>query len=124
VKPLLVFDGDCGFCTSAVEFVRGHLRPGADIEPWQHLDLTALGLTQVGCEQAVQYRDRDGRWSSGGRAVAEVLRESRVPWSWLGVAAKLPGLRRLVDLAYRVIAANRHRLPGGTPACQMHPGPN
>jgi hypothetical protein len=33
----------------------------------------------------------------------------------------LPGLRRLEDLAYNLIAANRNKLPGVEPYCQQYP---
>jgi predicted DCC family thiol-disulfide oxidoreductase YuxK len=32
---------------------------------------------------------------------------------------RLPGLRQLSAWGYRMVARNRHRLPGGTPACEM-----
>jgi predicted DCC family thiol-disulfide oxidoreductase YuxK len=67
----------------------------------------------------VQYRDSAGRWHSAGRAVAALLSDSRVPWSVLGRLARVPGLAWLVDRLYEVVSANRHRLPGGTPACQI-----
>jgi predicted DCC family thiol-disulfide oxidoreductase YuxK len=31
----------------------------------------------------------------------------------------LPGVRRVADVVYRAVAANRYRLPGGTPACRV-----
>jgi predicted DCC family thiol-disulfide oxidoreductase YuxK len=119
VRGLLVFDGDCAFCTSSVDFTRRRVRPPADIEPWQRLDLAALGLTEAACRQAVQYRDRDGTWTSAGRAAAELLRESPRPWSLLGRFLELPVLSWLTERLYRVVSANRHRLPGGTPACRI-----
>lgn len=56
----------------------------------------------------------------GARAIAlavAVAWRSRVPlWPW-----RVPGLPALADLAYGVVAANRHRLPGVTPFCVEHP---
>jgi len=114
-----VFDGDCAFCTSAVNVARRWITPHAEMVPWQHADLPALGLTEAICGQAVQYRDHAGRWTSAGRAIAAVLRDGPPPWSWLGRLASVPGLSRLVDRVYAWVAANRYRLPGGTPACQL-----
>jgi len=31
----------------------------------------------------------------------------------------LAALRPLAGVVYRIIARNRHRLPGGTPACRL-----
>lgn len=116
---LLVFDGDCGFCTSAVAFARRWI--GSDIEavPWQHADLASLGLTEAGCQEAVQYRDNDGSWSSAGAAVIALLRDARPPWSWLGQVLAFSAVARVVELVYVFVAKNRHSFPGGTPACQL-----
>ena len=57
--PLLVFDGDCGFCTTAARFGQRRLRL-EHVEPWQFIDLDALGLTEAQCLQAVQWVAADG----------------------------------------------------------------
>jgi len=116
---LLVYDGDCAFCTSAVAFARRWIDPRAEAVAWQLADLASLGLTEEQCRDAVQYRDRHGRWTSAGAAVIALLRDARIPWSWLGRIAGLPGMSWLVERAYAWVARNRHRLPGGTPTCQL-----
>jgi predicted DCC family thiol-disulfide oxidoreductase YuxK len=47
------------------------------------------------------------------------LSDSSFPWRALGLVARIPGLAWLVDRMYEVVSANRSKLPGGTPACQM-----
>ena len=91
----------------------------AEAVPWQQIDLATLGLTEAACQESVQYRDLSGRWHSGGRAVAWVLSDSRFPWSVLGRIARVPGLAWIFDRIYVWVAAHRHKLPGGTPACQV-----
>jgi predicted DCC family thiol-disulfide oxidoreductase YuxK len=118
MQSLLVYDGDCGFCTSAVKIAQRRIGSPAEMQPWQRLDLGALGLDRTQCDESVQYRNRDGIWFSAGRAVAEILRESPRPWSWLGQLAKLPGIAWLNEQIYHLVSINRHRLPGGTPACK------
>lgn len=118
-RPVLVFDGDCAFCSSAVEFLRDRIRSDVDYLPWQHLALADLGLTEEACARAVQWLPLVGPSSTGGRAVTDLLRGSGRPWSTLGRIGAAPGMRAVVELAYRAVAANRHRLPGGTPACQL-----
>ena len=120
---LLVFDGDCAFCTSTVAFARRWVNSDTEAVPWQLADLASLGLSQQSCAEAVQYRDRRGRWSSAGRAVTALLQDARAPWSWVGHLAALPGLVWAVDHIYVFVANNRHRLPGGTPACRLPESP-
>jgi predicted DCC family thiol-disulfide oxidoreductase YuxK len=40
-------------------------------------------------------------------------------WRIAGRVLLLPGVSWIAARAYRSIARNRHRLPGGTPACQL-----
>jgi predicted DCC family thiol-disulfide oxidoreductase YuxK len=124
VTGLLIFDGDCAFCTSSVAFIQRWIMPSAEAVPWQHADLGALGLTAAACREAVQYRDCSGRWHSAGSAVTAILRDSRFPWSGLGRLAGLPGMGWISERCYRWVAANRYRLPGGTPACLVEPPPS
>ena len=42
---LLVFDGDCAFCTSAVNRLKAVLTVFPQYEPWQWLDYESLGLS-------------------------------------------------------------------------------
>lgn len=115
--PILIFDGDCGFCTWAVQVTQQRIRPRAVIRPWQHINLNEIGVTREQCAEAVQWVDTSGAVFSGGRAVSQALLVSPMPWSALGRFFTLPGVRSLVDLVYRGVAANRSRLPGATPAC-------
>lgn len=117
-RPLLVFDGDCGFCTSSAR--AGQRWLGLDhVEPWQFLDLDELHLTQADCERAVQWVDLDGTVSSGEHAVVAALRSAGGAWSWLGSAMALPGIIQLAGVIYRLVAKYRHKMPGGTPACKL-----
>lgn len=118
-QPVLVFDGDCGFCTWSVYQIRRFVRPHAEIVPWQLTDLDALGVTPDECMQAVQFVTSAGLHSSGSRAVAELFRHSPIPWPALGVIMDWPGISFVADRAYKWIAANRYKLPGATPACKV-----
>jgi len=118
VRAVLVFDGDCGFCTWSAARLSRWSRGGLVTVPWQRADLAALGLTVPECAAAVQYVDHAGR-RSAGRAVAAALLQCRQPWRTAGVVMSAPLLAPLVERAYRTVAANRHRLPGSTPACRL-----
>lgn len=118
-RPLLVFDGDCAFCTRSVRFVERRLRRHPRIAAWQSLDLAALGLTQSECEEAVQWIGADGTRASAHVAVARTLVHGGKGWAVLGWFILIPGVRSVAGWVYRWIARNRHRMPGGTAQCNL-----
>lgn len=118
-RAVLVFDGDCGFCTWSAARIERWACGGLDVVPWQRADLPGLGLTEDQCATAVQFVDGDGV-ASGGAAIARALQRCRQPWRSVGCVLAQPWLGPIVERGYVVVAANRHRLPGATPACALH----
>jgi predicted DCC family thiol-disulfide oxidoreductase YuxK len=121
-RPVLVFDGDCAFCTSCARLL-GRIGPKAEIVAWQVADLDQLGITAAQAAEAVQWIEADGTVRSGHEALAAALGTAGWVWRLAGRAILLPGVSPMVAAAYRLIARNRHRLPGGTPACATGAGP-
>ncbi len=119
-RPVLVFDGDCAFCTSSVRLLE-KIGPKAEIVAWQLTDLDALGLTNETASAAVQWVGVDGTIRSGHEAIAAALGSAGGIWALVGRALLLPGVAPVAAGGYRLIADNRHRLPGGTPACATDP---
>lgn len=119
--PVLVFDGDCAFCTSSAHLLE-RIGPEAEIVAWQLADLDELGVTAAQATEAVQWVEVDGTVRSGHEAIAAVLRTAGWPWRLAGRVLLLPGISTLAAATYRLIARNRHRLPGGTPACEIGQG--
>jgi predicted DCC family thiol-disulfide oxidoreductase YuxK len=118
--PILVFDGDCGFCTTSARFMSRWVigsRP-ITVAPWQQLDLAALRLTAGQCQAAVQWVGADAQVASGHAAVAAALRAGHPVWRPVGVLLVAPGLSWLAGRVYSWIADHRYALPGGTPACR------
>jgi predicted DCC family thiol-disulfide oxidoreductase YuxK len=116
--PVLVFDGDCAFCTSSARWARRLLRLDA-VEPWQQLDLEQLGLDPERCNAALQWVGIDGQIVEADRAVVAAMRHAGRLWLLPAAVLSAPGIRSLAALSYRWVARNRHRLPGGTPACRL-----
>jgi predicted DCC family thiol-disulfide oxidoreductase YuxK len=112
VKGQIVYDADCGFCTRSARWVDEH--PVA----WQSLDLDTVGATREQSESYVGWLV-DGRVRAlGAPAIAACLRArgglSR-PIGWL---MDVPVVRGLAAVVYKIVSANRYRLPGGTDACR------
>ncbi|MEU1126508.1 DUF393 domain-containing protein [Streptomyces sp. NPDC005899] len=118
-RPVLVYDGDCGFCTSSVRAVERFLRPRCARVPWQWADLEALGTTRERAEHEVLWVTPAGTVHGGAQAVAKLLLRSRGGWPVLGALLCLPPASWAAHRMYRLVAGNRHRLPGGTAACAL-----
>jgi len=124
--PVLLYDGDCGFCTTSVrtgERVLG--TRGWSAVPYQFADLDALAaftggqVSEERAEHEVLWITPLGRVHGGAQAIARVLMRRGGAWAWAGAVLTLPGARGVAALVYRAVSANRHRLPGGTPACAL-----
>ena len=120
-RPVLVFDGDCAFCTSSAHLLE-RIGPEAEIVAWQLADLDELGITAAQATEAVQWVGSDGTVRSGHEAIAAALGTAGWPWRVAGRLITLPGISALAAVTYRWIARNRYRLPGGTPACAVGQG--
>lgn len=118
--PTLVYDGDCGFCTSCVSLLARLTRGGYKALPWQRADLEGLGLASEDCRRAVQWLGPAGERAEGADAIAALLIYGGGPMAkaigrFLGSPAVAPAARR----AYGLVAANRHRFPAGRRACRL-----
>lgn len=117
--PLLVFDGDCAFCSASVRVGQRWIKRMPVVQPYQFTDLVALGLTAEQCNEAVQFVAADGRVHAAHDAVSMLLRGAGKGWWVLGSLMRLPGVHWFSGVVYRWVARNRHRLPGGTAECTL-----
>jgi predicted DCC family thiol-disulfide oxidoreductase YuxK len=116
-RALLIFDGDCGFCTRCANFVARRMPTGADVQPWQQVDLAAYGVSEERTQHEVVWVGADGEVAGGIDAVAQVLQDSGGVWAVPGQVLRVPPFRWIGHRLYRLVADNRYRLPGGT--CQV-----
>jgi predicted DCC family thiol-disulfide oxidoreductase YuxK len=118
-RPALVYDGDCAFCTSCVRFAERHLRLRCEATAWQFADLDGLGVTEERARYELLWVAPDGTVRGGAQAVAKVLLRAGGLWPVVGALLTLPPLRWIAHAGYRLVADNRDRMPGGTPACAV-----
>src|SRR3954464_7136344 len=118
-RPTFVFDGDCAFCSSCARFIQRRIPTRARVVAWQQTDLAALGVTEEQAEQAVQWVGPDGDQRAGPAAIARLLIDAGSFWRPLGWVLGLRPVTWLAWPLYRWISRNRHRMPGGTPACSL-----
>jgi predicted DCC family thiol-disulfide oxidoreductase YuxK len=120
-RPLLVYDGDCAFCTTSVRFAERRIRPRCTTVPWQFADLDALGITEQRAEHELLWLAPDGTVHGGAQAVSRLLMSAGRGWAVPGALLAVPPVRWIAHGVYRLIANNRERMPGGTPACAIPP---
>ena len=120
--PLLIYDGNCSFCTSSASWVAARWRGRARAVAWQTLapdQLAARALTSDDVRSAAWWIDEAGHRVRGHVAIAEALKAGS---GWPALAGRVllvPPFRWIAAAVYPLIARWRHRLPGGTPACRI-----
>jgi predicted DCC family thiol-disulfide oxidoreductase YuxK len=121
----IFFDGDCPLCTREVALLRRFDRQSrirfTDIAA-PEFDASRLGLTQAILMDSIHGRLPDGRLIEG----VEVFRRAyqAIGLGPLVMLTRLPGIRQLLDLAYRAFAKRRLQLTGRCSAghCELPHG--
>ena len=120
---VLIFDGDCGFCTTTANYIKVNSSTPIEIQPWQWVELDEFGLTESEASAKVQMA-AGGRTYAGHAAFAKILRLQKQWWfKLLGALLVIPPFSWAARLGYFFVAKYRHKLPGGTPACELKPKP-
>jgi lipase maturation factor 1 len=107
-KPVLVFDGKCGFCSIWIEYWKQLTGDAIDYAASQEVAGRYPQIPSEDFKRSVQLVQPSGEVSSGARAVFETLavRPSR-RWM-LSAYQSVPGLAPAAELAYRTIAGHRN----------------
>lgn len=106
-RPLLLWDGDCGFCCRSVEWLRAR-DPGGRIETFPYQRVPSPPMTPQlyeRCGRAVQLVQPDGSVLSAGRAVLAALRI--IGWRRTAAVFSLPPFVWAVETGYWMVARNR-----------------
>jgi uncharacterized protein YbjT (DUF2867 family)/predicted DCC family thiol-disulfide oxidoreductase YuxK len=123
LDAVLIFDGDCGFCTSAARWAESGFHRGERAEAWQLLGENALasfGLSARDVQEAAWWVDGAGAPERGHRAAGRALQAGGGWRRVLGWFTLHPPTSWIAAGAYRLVVRFRYRLPGGTPACRLH----
>ena len=108
-RPVLVYDGRCGFCLRWVARWRRLTGETVEYVAYQEAPDRFPEIARERFAEAVHLRDRRGRWTRGAAAAFGALRD--VPVAGLGVRLYewLPPFAALTEAAYRWVARNRGR---------------
>jgi len=118
----LVYDGDCGFCTTAAGWAARKFHRGERAEAWQFLGegvLGQYGLSLDDVQGAAWWVDARGLRERGQRAIGRALLAGGGLRRMVGWLVLIPPTSWLAGGVYRLVVRCRYRLPGGTPACRV-----
>src|ERR1700739_4414204 len=103
-RPLVLFDGQCGFCRSWAEHWRATTRGKVDFAPAQEEASSFPQLTEKDWKRSMPLLTPEGAVYDGAEAVFRTL--AYVPeHRWMLAAYRhLPGARSASEVAYRVVA--------------------
>jgi predicted DCC family thiol-disulfide oxidoreductase YuxK len=122
--PVLVYDGDCRFCTNSAQWIETRWpHNSASIVASQKLtnsDLGIVGLSRDDVRRAVWWITPEES-AAGHLAVARAIANCGGTIGMLGSLLSAPPLRWLAKPTYEVIARHRHRMPGATSTCRLKP---
>jgi predicted DCC family thiol-disulfide oxidoreductase YuxK len=105
-RPLLVFDGDCGFCRRRVERLRKRTGERVEYAPYQEAAGRLPSVPIAEFERAVQLRDTDGAIYPAAHGAFRTLAHGGVRWP-LFAYRHVPGFRWATELGYRCVAQHR-----------------
>jgi len=112
-RPLLVYDGDCAFCTYWVHYWRALTGDAVDYRPYRGVAAQYPAVPLSDFERAVQYMAPNGSRASAAEESFLTLSHARGKGIWLALYRRLPGFAALSEWAYAFIAAHRsaaHRI--------------
>src|SRR5438477_2257367 len=107
-RPLMLFDGDCGFCRFWVRRWRSQTRGQVDFAPAQQEASRFPQIPDDDWKKAVQLVWPDGKVYQGAEAVFRALAmvpEHRWP---LAAYEHVPGVRPASEFLYRLVAGHRN----------------
>ena len=104
-RPLLIWDGACGFCERWVARWAVQTQGKVDFRPYQEVANRFPHIAVEAFENAVHLVSPSGEIVRGAEAVFGVLRYAHRPWQWL--YNKLPPFAALSEAVYRTVAKHR-----------------
>ena len=118
-QQLLIFDGDCAFCTTWVQRLERWLPAFPEAQPYQWIDYEDFGLSFDDVTHYVWFVT-PRRQFAGHLAFSALLRsQPRFGLRMAGWLIATPPVSWAAAVGYSLVARYRHLLPGGTPACAL-----
>jgi predicted DCC family thiol-disulfide oxidoreductase YuxK len=109
-QPLLIYDGDCGFCIYWLRYWQRLTGDRVTYAPYQEVAAQYPEIPLTAFQRAVQYIAPDGEIASGAEAALLVLSHANGKGFWLTLYRRLPGFAAIAERTYAFVASHRSAL--------------
>jgi predicted DCC family thiol-disulfide oxidoreductase YuxK len=106
-RPLVVYDGDCGFCVYWARYWQALTGDRVEYRPYQEVAVRYPAIPPAEFQRAVQYFGPDGAHARAAEAGFLTLSHAPGRGIWLALYRKLPGFAAVSEWVYAFIAARR-----------------
>jgi len=109
-QPLLIYDGDCGFCVYWVRYWQRLTGDRVTYAPYQEVAAQYPEIPLAAFQRAVQYIAPDGKIASGAEAAFLTLSHANGKGFWLTLYRHLPSFAAIAERMYAIVASHRSAL--------------
>jgi predicted DCC family thiol-disulfide oxidoreductase YuxK len=106
-QPLLIYDGECRFCTYWVVYWQKLTGYRVTYAPYQEVAAQYPDIPLAAFQRAVQYIAPDGKIASGAEAVLLTLSHATGKGFWLSLYRRLPGFAAIAERMYDFVSSHR-----------------
>jgi len=106
-QPLLIYDGDCGFCIYWARYWQRLTGDRVTYAPYQEVTAQYPEIPLAEFQRAVQYVAPDGKIASGAEAAFLTLSHASGKRFWLTLYRHVPGFAAIAELMYSFVASHR-----------------
>jgi predicted DCC family thiol-disulfide oxidoreductase YuxK len=106
-RPLLIYDGDCGFCGYWARYWQRLTGEAVEYRPYQEVAAEYPAITLADFQRAVQYVAPGGQRASAAEASFLTLSHAGGKGIWLWLYRRVPGFAPAAEGAYAFVAAHR-----------------
>ena len=106
-RPLLIYDGECGFCAYWARYWHKLTGDAVEYRPYQDVAAQFPAISAADFQRAVQYVTPDGRRASAAEASFLTLSHAPGKGLWLRLYQRMPGFAAIAERAYAFIATHR-----------------
>ena len=116
-RGLLLYDGECGFCSRSVRLLERIARRPFNKRPSREVLATLPVEVALTVSGQMLWLAPDGTIWGGSQALLHALRATG--WSWIALVLGNPLIRPFTRAGYRIVARLRHKF--GAPVCALPP---